>query len=59
MTPEQDRLVAAIDQLEDVLARHFATRDLPMEIQQAVNGLEVAMIEAGLSPLAVSGLAQR
>jgi hypothetical protein len=59
MTPEQTKLVEAIDRLEDVLAAYFAKRDLPMEIQAAVGRLEEAMIEAGLSPLAVSGLPQR
>ena len=58
MTPEQT-LVEAIDQLEDTLARYFAERDIPMEIQAAVGRLEEAMIDAGLSPLAVSGLTQR
>jgi len=56
---EMDKLVAAIDELENVLARYFADKEVPMEVQRAVTELEVAMIEAGLSPLTVSGLAQR
>ena len=59
MTPEQTKLVDAIDRLEDALARYFAEREVPMEIQVAVGRLEEAMIDAGLSPLAVSGLTQR
>ena len=59
MTPEQKNLVAAIDRLEDVLARYFADRDVPMDVRRAVTDLEVAMSEAGLSPLAVSGIEQR
>jgi hypothetical protein len=59
MSPEQTKLVEAIDRLEDALGVYFADKDIPMEIQVAVTRLEEAMIEAGLSPLAVSGLAQR
>lgn len=54
-----NKLVKAIDELEDALAIYFANRDIPMEIQQAVTNLEVAMIEAGMSPLQISGLPQR
>lgn len=59
MTPEQKKLVEAIDRLEDALAAYFANREIPMEIQTAVSRLEEAMIAAGLSPLTVSGLPQR
>jgi alkylhydroperoxidase family enzyme len=48
----KDRLVEAINALEDGLARYFADRDIPMEIRQAVDGVEIALAEAGLSPLA-------
>ena len=54
MTPEQTKLVEAINRLEDVLAAYFADKDVPHEIQSAVNGLEEAMIESGLSPLTLS-----
>jgi hypothetical protein len=51
VTPEQTKLVEAIDRLENALAAYFAERELPIEIQVAVGRLEEAMIEAGLSPL--------
>ena len=53
------KLVDAIDNLEDALARYFFDKDIPMDIQRAVSDLEVAMIEEGLSPLKISGLPQR
>lgn len=59
MDTESQKLVAAIDQLEDALAHYFRDKDVPMEIRRAVSALEEAMIAAGLSPLVVSGLAQR
>jgi len=49
---DTDALVAAIDKLESTLAAYFAEKDVPMEIRQAVDGLEQAMFDAGLSPLA-------
>jgi hypothetical protein len=59
LTPEQKKLVEAIDHLEDMLAAFFVERDIPMSIQVAVNRLEEAMSEAGLSPLTISDLTQR
>jgi len=54
MTPEQTKLVEAINRLEDTLAAYFADKDVPFEIRTAVDGLEIAMSAAGLSPLTLS-----
>jgi len=41
------KIVEAIDNLEDVLARYFADKDVPLEIRQAVDRLEIALAQEG------------
>lgn len=41
----QSRLIEAVDRLEDELAKYFIDKEIPLEIQSAIAGIEIIIQE--------------